>query len=112
MESRRGSPDGPLIFFPTLGPAWGACYTVCQFSPPHEFNVNVPKTLAIAHAESYAAYAWPQAFSGSFAHNVLEISIVQPLCVAAFFFLFPALNDRQLVLAMLGDPDAFLPLTL
>jgi citrate/tricarballylate utilization protein len=50
--------------FANLCHACGACYVDCQFSPPHEFNVNVPQTLAIARAESYAAYAWPRAFAG------------------------------------------------
>ena len=40
--------DGDLNYLANLCHSCGACYTDCQFSPPHEFNVNVPKTLAIA----------------------------------------------------------------
>ena len=67
MEMRRSFSDGDLNYLANLCHSCGACYTDCQFSPPHEFDVNVPKTLAIARAESYAAYAWPRAFSGLFA---------------------------------------------
>ena len=52
--------DGDLNYLANLCHGCGACYFDCQFSPPHEFNVNVPKTLAIARAESYDAYAWPR----------------------------------------------------
>ena len=74
MEMRRSFSDGDLNYLANLCHGCGACYTDCQFSPPHEFNVNVPQTLAIARAESYAAYAWPRAFSGLFARNGLAIS--------------------------------------
>ena len=69
MEMRRAFSDGDLNYFANLCHACGACYTDCQFSPPHEFDVNVPKTLAAARAESWATYAWPRAFSGMFARN-------------------------------------------
>ena len=76
MEMRRTFSDGDLNYLANLCHGCGACYTDCQFSPPHEYNVNVPQTLAIARAESYAAYAWPRAFAGMFARNGLAISIV------------------------------------
>ena len=97
MEMRRAFSDGDLNYLANLCHGCGACYTDCQFSPPHEFNVNVPKTLAIARAESYAAYAWPRAFSGAFARNGLVISLIAALSVAAFIFGFAAFNDRQVL---------------
>src|SRR5579859_4519280 len=69
MEMRRAFSDGDLNYLANLCHGCGACYTDCQFSPPHEFNVNVPRTLAIARAESYAAYAWPRAFARSEEHT-------------------------------------------
>src|SRR5262249_1738670 len=94
MEMRRAFSDGDLNYLANLCHACGACYVDCQFSPPHEFNVNVPKTLAIARAESYAAYAWPRALSGLFATNGLITSLAAALSVAAFIFGFAAWNDR------------------
>ena len=93
MEMRRTFSDGDLNYLANLCHSCGACYTDCQFSPPHEYNVNVPQTLAIARAESYAAYAWPRAFSGLFARNGLWISIITALSVAAFIAGFVAFND-------------------
>lgn len=107
MEMRRAFSDGDLNYLANLCHACGACYVDCQFSPPHEFNVNVPKTLAIARAESYAAYAWPRALSGVFARNGLAISIVAALSMAAFILGFVAVIDRQVLLGIHTGPGAF-----
>ncbi len=107
MEMRRSFSDGDLNYLANLCHACGACYTDCQFSPPHEFDVNVPKTFAIARAESYAAYAWPKAFSGVFARNGIAIGLVAALSVAAFIFGFAAFNDRQVLFGVHTGPGAF-----
>ena len=49
-----------LNYLANLCHSCGACFHDCQFSPPHEFNVNVPATMAKVRSESYEAYAWPQ----------------------------------------------------
>jgi citrate/tricarballylate utilization protein len=107
MEMRRAFSDGDLNYFANLCHACGACYTDCQFSPPHEFNVNVPQTLAALRAESWAAYAWPRAFSGLFARNGLAISIICALSVAAFIFGFAAFTDRAVLTGIHTGPGAF-----
>jgi citrate/tricarballylate utilization protein len=107
MEMRRDFSDGDLNYLANLCHACGACYVDCQFSPPHEFNVNVPKTLAIARADSYAAYAWPPALSGLFARNGVVISVIAALCVAVFILGFAALNDRAVLYGVHSGPGAF-----
>jgi citrate/tricarballylate utilization protein len=107
MEMRRAFSDGDLNYLANLCHGCGACYTDCQFSPPHEFNVNVPKTLAIARAESYAAYAWPRAFAPLFARNGLVISLIAAVSVAAFIFGFAAMNDRAVLTGVHTGPGAF-----
>lgn len=107
MEMRRAFSDGDLNYLANLCHGCGACYVDCQFSPPHEFNVNVPKTLAIARAESYAAYAWPQALSGTFARNGLVISIIAALSMAAFILGFAIWNDRSVLFGVHTGPGAF-----
>src|SRR6201991_852892 len=107
MEMRRAFSDGDLNYLANLCHGCGACYSDCQFSPPHEFNVNVPQTLAIARAESYAAYAWPPAFRGLFARNGLVISVIAALSVAAFIFGFAAVNDRAVLFGVHTGPGAF-----
>jgi citrate/tricarballylate utilization protein len=107
MEMRRAFSDGDLNYLANLCHGCGACYVDCQFSPPHEFNVNVPKTLAVARNESYAAYAWPQALSGLFVRNGVVISIIAALSVAVFIFGFAAVNDRAVLYGVHTGPGAF-----
>src|SRR4030081_1867876 len=93
MEMRRAFPDGDLNYLANLCHGCGACYYDCQFAPPHEFNVNVPRVLAKARADSYAAYTWPRAFAPMFAKNGLAISLVAAFCVAAFIVAFVGWQD-------------------
>ena len=107
MEMRRAFPDGDLNYLANLCHGCGACYYDCQFAPPHEFNVNVPKILAEVRAESYRAYAWPPVLSGIFARNGLAITIVAALCVAGFVLGFVALDDPSVVFGVQTGPGAF-----
>jgi citrate/tricarballylate utilization protein len=107
MEMRTSFPVGDLNYLANLCHGCGACYYDCQFSPPHEFDVNVPTVLAQVRAESYRAYAWPPAFQGMFARNGLAISIVAALSVAAFVAGFVAFNDPSALWDAQSGPGAF-----
>jgi citrate/tricarballylate utilization protein len=107
MEMRRVFTASDLDYLANLCHACGACYVDCQFSPPHEFNVNVPRVLGQVRAESYAAYAWPRALSGLFARNGLAISLIAALSVAAFLAGFVVWHDPAALLAVYTGPGAF-----
>src|SRR5262245_5682079 len=107
MEMRRAFPDGDLRYLANLCHGCGACYFDCQFSPPHEFDVNVPKTMAAVRIESYSAYAWPRAFAGLFERNGLVISAIAAVSVAAFIAGFAALNDPSILFGVHAGPGAF-----
>ncbi|MBV6572357.1 tricarballylate utilization 4Fe-4S protein TcuB, partial [Acinetobacter baumannii] len=38
----------------------GACLHACQYAPPHEFGVNIPKAMAQVRLETYQEFATPQ----------------------------------------------------
>jgi citrate/tricarballylate utilization protein len=84
MERLRLFSDADLNYLANLCHGCGACFSDCQFSPPHEFAVNVPQTLARVRAESYGEYAWPRALSGLFVRNGLASGLIALLCVAIF----------------------------
>ena len=107
MEMRRGFPDGDLNYLANLCHSCGACYVDCQFSPPHEFDVNVPRVLAQVRAESYAAYAWPRALAPMFARNAPAISIAAALSIAAFILGFAAWHDPRVLFGTHVGPGAF-----
>ena len=93
MEMRRVFLDSDLNYLANLCHSCGACYSDCQFAPPHEFAINVPRTLAQVRADSYQHYAWPGALAPLFKRNGLVISLLAALSVAAFLIGFVAYND-------------------
>lgn len=84
MELRQSCTDADLNYLANLCHNCGACYVDCQFSPPHEFAVNVPVTLARVRAESWQHYAWPRTLAPLFARNGLAVAVAVAICVAAF----------------------------
>ncbi len=107
MEMRRAFSDGDLNYLANLCHGCGACYVDCQFSPPHEFNVNVPAVLATVRNDSYARYAWPHIFSGLFARNGLAIAVIAALSVAVFILGFVALADPHALFSVNTGQGAF-----
>jgi citrate/tricarballylate utilization protein len=107
MELRRGFPAGDLNYLANLCHGCGACYYDCQFAPPHEFAVNVPKTLAEVRANSYAAYAWPRALAPLFERNGLAISLAAALGVALFVGGFVWAHDPAALFGVHRGPGAF-----
>jgi citrate/tricarballylate utilization protein len=107
MEMRRVFADGDLNYLANLCHGCGACFDDCQFAPPHEFEVNVPLTLATLRRESYEDYAWPRALSGLFRRNGLVIALAAALSVAAFLIGFAAYNDPDILFGIHKGPGAF-----
>ena len=107
MEMRRSFADADLNYLANLCHSCGACFIDCQFSPPHEFNVNVPQNLAEVRAQSYGAYAWPIALPEVFARNGLVVALVAAVSVAAFILGFVAFGKPQALYASGGETGAF-----
>jgi citrate/tricarballylate utilization protein len=79
MEKRRNFPAGDLRYLANLCHDCGECLYACQYAPPHEFAINVPRTFAQLRLESYETYAWPAVLSRAFRRN----SAVTSLALAA-----------------------------
>jgi len=107
MEMRRAFTDGDLNYLANLCHSCGACYSDCQFSPPHEFNVNVPQTLAKVRNDSYKFYVWPRALAPLFERNGLAITLIAALSVGIFFFGLMAANDPSVMFGVQTGPGAF-----
>ena len=107
MERRTVFADGDLDYLANLCHACGACYYDCQFSPPHEFNVNVPRVLATVRAQSYERYSWPRALSPLFRRNGLAMALATAGGVTLFILAFVAMNDSAAILRPHMGPGAF-----
>jgi citrate/tricarballylate utilization protein len=68
----------------------GACLHACQYAPPHEFAINIPRAMAQVRVKTYADYAWPAPLGKLYQRNGLTLS----LALAAALALFMALAAR------------------
>jgi citrate/tricarballylate utilization protein len=110
MEMRRTFVDADLNYLANLCHQCGACYSDCQYSPPHEFNVNVPAALAVLRNDSYAAYAWPGLFAGAFANNGFVVGSLTAVSVAGFAIGMVAVTDPAALWSRhAGDFYALMP---
>ena len=107
MEMRRSFADGDLNYLSNLCHNCGACFVDCQFSPPHEFNVNVPQNLAKVRAESYGTYAWPVAMPGVFARNGIAVALSAVAGVALFILGFVFAGNPAALFASGPEAGAF-----
>ncbi len=71
MERRLVFKESDLNYLANLCHNCGECYYSCQYSPPHEFNINPPKTFAKIRLSSYEQYAWPRPLAKAFRANGL-----------------------------------------
>ncbi|WP_420393753.1 tricarballylate utilization 4Fe-4S protein TcuB [Acuticoccus sp.] len=107
MERRRTFGDGDLNLLANLCHQCGACYYDCQYAPPHEFAVNVPRTLSQVRTRSYQDYTWPRVLAPVFARNGLWIALVTGLAVAAFIAGFMAVADPGVLFSVQTGEGAF-----
>ncbi|MCU1308096.1 MAG: hypothetical protein JWN45_2791 [Acidobacteriaceae bacterium] len=82
MERRRAFTSEDISYLANLCHNCRGCYYSCQYAPPHEFGVNLPKAFAKVRMESYAQYAWPQVFSRAFERNGVVVSLICALSIA------------------------------
>ena len=61
------------------------CYHACQYTAPHEFDLNLPQILAEVRNESWETHAWPKPFAKLFKNFGLFVSLV---LILSFTFLF------------------------
>jgi citrate/tricarballylate utilization protein len=69
MEKRLTFTAADLDYLANLCHNCGECLYACQYAPPHEFGINVPRTLAAIRLRSYEQYCWPRGFVATFRRN-------------------------------------------
>ena len=65
----------------------GACLHACQYAAPHEFAVNVPKSMATVRAQTYVDYAWPPAMGALYERNGLTLALATAVGLSLFLVL-------------------------
>jgi citrate/tricarballylate utilization protein len=70
----------------------GACLHACQYAPPHEFAVNVPRAMAQVRRETYAEFAWPRAFGALYQRNGVTLGCAVAIGIALCLMVLVALR--------------------
>src|SRR5512141_6272 len=107
MEQRRIFTKSDLTYLANLCFDCRDCYYACQYAPPHEFAVNVPKLMAELRADTYRGFTWPAMFSSLFKHNALALGVVTAVSMLVIFGLVLVFQGRQALLAIHLGEGAF-----
>ena len=107
MTFRRDFAAGDLDYLANLCHSCTACYHDCQYSPPHEFEVNVPRTLADLRLESWERYAWPGFLARAFQKNGLLVSMLTAIALIVVLVVATALIEGDVLYGVHTGPGAF-----
>jgi len=90
LQRRLAFPEQDIHYLANLCHNCGSCHYACQYAPPHEFDLNFPRTLARVREQTYRKYAWPGAFASLYDRNALAVALASAAGIA-FMFLLAAL---------------------
>lgn len=103
LERRLSFAEGDLAYLSNLCHDCGSCYYACQYAPPHEFQLNLPKLLAEIRVETYAKYAWPGPLAALFRGNRLTAGLAVAASPALLLAALLAFGDRSALFAAHSD---------
>jgi citrate/tricarballylate utilization protein len=106
----------------------GACLHACQYAPPHDFAVNVPRAMAQVRAVTYRRYAWPAVLARAYERNGVVIAATTAIALVLILALalgfsgslwreplagnFYAVFPHELLAAVFGGVSLFVVLAL
>ena len=109
MTRRLDFSAGDAHYLANLCHSCGACLHACQYAPPHEFAVNVPRAMARLRLETYAEYAWPRALGALYRRNGIVVALATAGALALFLVLLVALRGTLLHQPLAGNFYAIFP---
>jgi citrate/tricarballylate utilization protein len=92
IELRREFSAGDLSYLANLCHNCRGCFYACQYAPPHEWGINIPRTMAEVRAESYAEYAWPPGAARAFERNGVVVGLAVAASIALVLILSMAIG--------------------
>ena len=92
MHAQRAWADGDISHLANLCHNCRGCYYACQFTAPHEFDLNLPAALAEVRQQSWQDYAWPGAFARLFHRSGVALAFGLVIGTAFLFWIAAALR--------------------
>lgn len=81
--------DGDITHLANLCHNCRGCYYSCQYTAPHEFDLNFPAALAEVRQDSWERHAWPQPLARRFHESGVAVAAV---LIVGFVVLFGMLQ--------------------
>jgi citrate/tricarballylate utilization protein len=104
MEMRRVFSKADLTYLANLCFDCRDCYYACQYAPPHEFAVNIPKLMAELRTETYRRYSWPAILGALFERNGLAVTLITGAAlVLILLFVLLSVGSDMLFAIHLGE---------
>jgi citrate/tricarballylate utilization protein len=87
LHANRAFSDGDITQLANLCHNCRGCYYACQYTSPHEFDLNLPAALAEVRQDSWKVFAFPSAVARGFQKNGMAIAAAVTVCFALLFML-------------------------
>lgn len=107
LKRRRAVSDADAAFLANLCHNCRACYHACQYAPPHEFAVNLPRSLSLVRHRSYRLHARPAGLGRLFRRNGRRVLGITLLVAAMVALAILGLSPAESLLARQTGPGAF-----
>ena len=107
MEQRRIFTKADLTYLANLCFDCRDCYYACQYAPPHEFGVNIPKLMSELRTDTYREFTWPAILSGLFKRNALAVTLITLVSMVLIFALVLAFQGSEALFATHLGEGAF-----
>jgi citrate/tricarballylate utilization protein len=107
MTLRREFASGDISYLANLCHGCKGCFHACQYSPPHLFDVNIPKTFAELRVETYEEYAWPQPLAGLFKRSGTLVALAAALLIALVPAATALVRSPEILFGVHQGPGAF-----
>lgn len=107
IERRLTFSVADLHYLANLCHNCGACYYACQYAPPHEFDVNIPRNFAEVRAQTYRRFAWPGFLAALFERNGLAVALITAAVLAIFMLLTFHFQDPSVLFSAQAGEGAF-----
>ncbi len=85
LMRQKAFSDGDVTHLANLCHNCRGCYYSCQYTAPHEFDLNLPAALAEVRQDSWERHAFPKAFARAFHKNGVALAAALAAAVALLF---------------------------
>ncbi len=95
MMRQRAFADGDITQMANLCHNCRGCYYACQYTAPHEFDLNLPAALAEVRVESWQDFTWPGGASRLFQRSGVAVAASLVAGFALLFWMANALRPAE-----------------